>query len=378
MNQAELFRHLQSLSHPEQLWSLLRQQASDCTLDTSALAGLGRCVLYGAGFFARDVLQQWQQAGYRPYWLVDSNPAKWGGELEGVTIQSPGVLAQLPAGTVVVVAAMQVHGLGERLQAQGLDVWYAERDGSIGRTPGHWLLQHAKRVDKLWNALQEAHSRQVLLYTMAARLFQQFHFPMQGNIFLNPLASSPQYFDHRVWQVSGKQVYVDCGAFDGDSIVSFVRALGDEHRIIGYEGDLQNYQQAQANLQRYQIAAELRHRMVGGLHDTGPSYNCRDLPGEQAVERITLDQDLLAHGIHPTLIKMDIEGSELAALEGSRQIIRQLRPRLAICSYHTTRDLIEVPLFIIENGENYRLLLRHHSPATLWETVAYGEPLATV
>jgi hypothetical protein len=39
--------------------------------------------------------------------------------------------------------------------------------------------------------------------------------------------------------------------------------LGDEHCIIGYEGDLQNYQQAQANLQRYQIAAELRHRMVG-------------------------------------------------------------------------------------------------------------------
>jgi hypothetical protein len=131
-------------------------------------------------FFAREVLQQWQQAGYRPHWLVDSNPAKWGGELEGVTIQSPAVLTQLPAGTVVVVAAMQVHGLGERLQAQGLDVWYAERDGSIGRTPGHWLLQHAKRVDKLWNALQESHSRQVLLYTMAARLFQQFHFPCRA------------------------------------------------------------------------------------------------------------------------------------------------------------------------------------------------------
>ncbi|WP_158613610.1 MULTISPECIES: FkbM family methyltransferase [Aquitalea] len=375
MNQAELFRHLQSLSHPDQLWTLLRRQTSDCTLAPSALAGLGACVLYGAGFFAREVLQQWQQAGYQPQGLVDSNPAKWGGELEGMTIQSPAVLAQLPAGTAVVIAAMQVHGLGEPLQELGLDVWYAERDGSIGRTPGHWLLRHPERVDKLWSSLQENHSRQVLLYTMAARLFQQFHFPMQGNIFLNPLASSPQYFDHRVWQPRGRQVYVDCGAFDGDSIVAFVRALGDEHQIIAYEGDRQNYLNAQANLQRYQIAAQMRHCIVGGQHDTGLSYNCRDLPGEQAVERITLDQDLFARAIHPTLIKMDIEGSELAALEGSRQIIQQVRPRLAICSYHTTRDLIEVPMFIIEHGENYRLILRHHSPNTLWETVAYGEPL---
>ena len=56
-------------------------------------------------------------------------------------------------------------------------------------------------------------------------------------------------------------------------------------------------------------------------------------------------------------VKMDIEGSELAALKGGVHFIREKRPNLAICLYHKERDLIEIPRFLKSIIPDYRLYL---------------------
>ncbi len=67
--------------------------------------------------------------------------------------------------------------------------------------------------------------------------------------------------------------------------------------------------------------------------------------GDISIEVRRLD-DIL--GNRPvTFIKMDIEGSELAALRGAERIIRQQRPKLAICVYHKPEDMWEIPNFIL-------------------------------
>ena len=51
---------------------------------------------------------------------------------------------------------------------------------------------------------------------------------------------------------------------------------------------------------------------------------------------VTLDEYCRREGIHRVdFIKMDIEGAEEAALRGGERIIRSLRPRLSIASYHS-------------------------------------------
>lgn len=43
-----------------------------------------------------------------------------------------------------------------------------------------------------------------------------------------------------------------------------------------------------------------------------------------------------------TVIKMNIEGSELNALKGAENLLKKNMPRLAICIYHRNKDLIEI------------------------------------
>ena len=72
-----------------------------------------------------------------------------------------------------------------------------------------------------------------------------------------------------------------------------------------------------------------------------------------------------------TFIKMDIEGAELEALKGSREILKRYRPRLAISLYHKKEDLEEIPVYIKELVSEYKLYIRHYSNAGV-ETVLYA------
>ena len=72
-----------------------------------------------------------------------------------------------------------------------------------------------------------------------------------------------------------------------------------------------------------------------------------------------------------TFIKMDIEGSEIPALRGAKEIIETQKPKLAICVYHKPEDIWEIPELILDYVPEYRLYLRHYS-ITYTETVLYA------
>jgi hypothetical protein len=58
---------------------------------------------------------------------------------------------------------------------------------------------------------------------------------------------------------------------------------------------------------------------------------------------------------------MDIEGSELEALEGAINTIINYRPKLAISVYHNRKDLFSIALFLKELVDDYKFGLRTYS-----------------
>ena len=69
---------------------------------------------------------------------------------------------------------------------------------------------------------------------------------------------------------------------------------------------------------------------------------------------------------------MDIEGSEIKALEGAKNTISKYKPNLAICIYHKTDDLWKIPDLIHKMVPEYQLYIRHHS-CIFYDTVLYAK-----
>lgn len=85
-----------------------------------------------------------------------------------------------------------------------------------------------------------------------------------------------------------------------------------------------------------------------------------------------VDLDSVVKGEEVSFIKMDIEGAEEKALSGAKRIITEQKPKLAICVYHKTEDIIELPALVLSMRPDYKLAFRHYSANSASETVVYA------
>jgi FkbM family methyltransferase len=298
--------------------------------------------------------------------------------VNGVPVLNPRVLFEDTNRPLVVVAAMVTHEIAGALDEKRIPHLFAERDGSVGFFPGHWLHRHRSEFERLYSSLADDESRVVLMAAAKGRVFQQYRFLMQGNLFLRDLATFPQYFREEIFTFCGPELLVDCGAFDGDTLVAFfslMERLGRvDSRAVALEVDGDNMRSVLRTLERYALTdVEVIEAAVGRedvAGDASDFYNCREGVDVRQVRVVTLD--CVLDGKAPTFLKMDIEGAELDGLAGARRTISRFHPKLAICMYHETRHLVEVPSYVLDNHPEYRVFMRHHAPGSLWETVCYA------
>jgi hypothetical protein len=79
------------------------------------------------------------------------------------------------------------------------------------------------------------------------------------------------------------------------------------------------------------------------------------------------------HGVRPDYIKLDVEGSELAALYGMRKTIASCEPHLAVSLYHRPDDLWVLVRTLVELAPYADLTIRQHS-LNAFDTVLYAKP----
>jgi len=103
----------------------------------------------------------------------------------------------------------------------------------------------------------------------------------------------------------------------------------------------------------------------------GSESTCMNVIGSASESGRTVRLSDMMRNDKVSFIKMDIEGSELKALWGAEEIIRNQKPKLAVCVYHRPEHLWEIPLYLKSLVPEYRIFLRHHTKLE-YETVCYA------
>ncbi|MBP2662131.1 MAG: hypothetical protein H6Q71_79 [Firmicutes bacterium] len=202
---------------------------------------------------------------------------------------------------------------------------------------------------------------------------------VEGYLLSTPIKSSTnvEYFDNGVMTLGREEVFVDGGMFNGDTAVKFIRRVAGQFRqYYGFEIDATNYRQAAKNLKGIERVTLLQKGLWSSetelRFNTNLSASSKlSESGDGTVQVTSLDTFFADLFNKPTLIKLDIEGAEKEALLGAKNIIKSVKPKLAICAYHKPEDIYELPKLLAGYGVGYKFALRHYSD-TLLDTVMYA------
>jgi FkbM family methyltransferase len=172
-------------------------------------------------------------------------------------------------------------------------------------------------------------------------------------------------YDYPSAHVSRGDIVIDCGAHIGGFTRMALRA--GARMVVAIEPEKANIIAFRRN-----FAEELKSgtviliekgvwnkagRLSLHLSNTGDSHSVainQNAGKDQSIEVTTIDFLMTSLKIpRVDFIKMDIEGAELNALQGSRQAMKRWHPRLAISSYHKKGDPSAICAFIWEAQPNY-------------------------
>lgn len=199
---------------------------------------------------------------------------------------------------------------------------------------------------------------------------------LPGNIAANALFR--QYYfkrEHTVIAPAPGDRAVDAGACFGDTALFFACAVGDSGHVYSFDPIPKHCEIMRENFDMNPGLASRITLHPFGLSDRSNAGNIahHDIdPGARLTDDLpatTLDSLDLPR---TDFIKMDIEGSELAALKGGERTIRRDKPKLAISLYHRPEDFFIIPRWIDSLGVGYRLHLDHYSMHHE-ETVLYAQ-----
>lgn len=230
--------------------------------------------------------------------------------------------------------------------------------------------ENAENLEKIYILLDEDGRE-----TYAARIKAI----ITGNPGYLPISPHQEYY-HPLIKPEQGDIMIDGGVSDAVEMQkNFAQSVGCNGMIFGFEPIPQMCASARKTLSKYpqyKIFCAGLGEHKGKLHfmDRRDSSHVAE-PGEGTMECdvINIDSFVKANKIgRLNCIKLDVEGSELAALKGAENTIKKLHPKLIVCLYHKNEDLLEIPAYIKSIVPEYKLYLAHSSTHFI-DTVLYAK-----
>lgn len=327
--------------------------------------------IFGASNAGKKAINYCENHNYKVLSVVDNNPDKWGKRFNGYAVISPEKLLEYGSNNIVVlIASVYLKEIAQQLNDMGIKNIFSAHLCQMLETRKLSPIsnQDMQQVEKLKLIVADEKSRETIDRIAELR--------NKGVNNLYEVFAGRQYFQKDIFEFSN-EVFLDCGSYIGEEI-DYLNGLNcGRHKIYAFEPDYKNFAVINKkycscpniiciNKGVWNQSCELYFNADGTDGSMVSEY------GTDRIEAAAIDEII---NEKVTFIKMDIEGSELQAIQGAKKTIVRDKPKLAICIYHLDSDLWEIPFAIHSLAEDYDIFIRQHSLG-LSDTVMYAKTKA--
>jgi len=339
-------------------------------------------VLFGAGILGKEFLKVCKLNRLIVKAICDNDRSKKDKKILGVKIISVNELIKYPKDTTIIITVMHDFIVKEQLNKLGYKnvfshtyfaTVYPKKFNYFNWQSSLLLFKNdLKQIMKLYLLLDDDRSKKVLEGLIKYRLTLD-HNKLVGIVD----KMENEYFDPSIVKLIKNEVFVDGGGFDGDTIKKFIQSShGNFKEIHTFEPDKKSKNKIWTFLKKikdkkiklYSLGLNNKNKTAFFTNE-GTAGSKLSNCSKYKIKLIALDNYL--YNRKPTFIKFDIEGSETNAMLGMKKIMRDFKPKLAICVYHKPSDLWKIPLLIKKINPRYKIFIRHYT-RTQHDTVCYA------
>lgn len=230
-----------------------------------------------------------------------------------------------------------------------------------------FIDRNCEKIKAAYNLLADEHSRKV--YENILRFYYSGRLEL-----LDDITTSKYEAFYGILKLGRDEVYVDLGAYNGDTIDEFLRYSKEPYRkIIAFEPNAKNY----SRLSEHCRNMERTELWQLGAYSTNTTLEFNNKAGRNSAiaeggtpTRVAAVDTVLC-GMTATYIKADVEGADYETLVGMRKTLSGCKPKLNFSAYHRFEDIFRLALYINEINSDYKIYLRHHPYIPAWDTNLY-------
>lgn len=199
-------------------------------------------------------------------------------------------------------------------------------------------------------------------------------FKLTGDmIFLLSCETTREEAYKNILKLSDDEIYMDLGAFNGDTVSEFLGNVSSYRKIYAAEPDIKNFTKLLNNTQHLgntqclnvcisDNCGEITFSKHGGRNGNADKNG-------NTVKCMTVDSILGNNDV--TYIKFDVEGLEKEAINGAKNKIKRCKPKMLVSCYHRSEDIFAIPLQIMSIRDDYKVFIRHNPYIPAWDTQFY-------
>lgn len=332
-------------------------------------------VMYGMGDGAVKIMKVFEKYGIKPADFMASDEFVRGHSFMGYTVKKlSDIEAQYDDFIIIVCFGSSLPSVTDKLYALSQrHELYAPDVPVIGEGlfDEEYLVENQEKLSSVRSMLSDEISRDTFDKLVRFRL--------TGDISYLKACETPKSEAYELLKIGEKEVYVDLGAYTGDTVEEFLKITKNKFdSIYALEPDERNFLKMKKRLFGLGDKVFFPFNALVWNEDTTLDFYRRggrnsSLNGTKgkAVPTQARSVDSVLEGKRATLIKFDVEGAEAQALEGSGKTISRYKPKLIVSVYHRNEDMLDLALKIKELNPSYKLYLRHHPYIPAWDTNLY-------